>query len=145
MILKIPIPIITYPITIIPRNCGDKICICFESVEDIWILFSGGKNNDEKSTVVPIIAPPSTKRMVSVLDAMFIPIPNETTNKIIDPPPNIIPRSFSDKGKNPSDLFIIETPTSRIYTTNKINAIDTRISDIFFLFPCIEYVHALVI
>ncbi len=103
MILNIPIPIITYPIIIIPINCGANIGICFESAGDIWTLSSEGKNNDDNRTVVPMIAPPSTNRIVNIFDGMFMPIPNEITNRIIEPPPNIIPLSFSDKGRKPSD------------------------------------------
>lgn len=115
----------------IPKNCGDIIwCVVFDCPESM--LESSG-NKDEINTDVPINAPPAINKMVNISDFILKPTPNDMKNSNIEKPPNIMPRSFAVSGKKPCPLFSLAIPASAIYTTNKINAIITNISDIIFL------------
>ena len=131
------------PIMMIPSDCGDNNC-CIESLEgelESDIMFDvSGIIKVEIITTIPINAPPMINKVVTVFDLILNPIAYEIKNRIIDPPPNIMPLSFNERGKNPSPLFNLAIPASAIYITSKIKAIETIISAAVFLFVCINTV-----
>ena len=109
--LNIPNPIIMYPTIIIPRNCGD-ISWFVELLEGKteW----SGIIKVEINIEVPINAPPTINKIVKIRDLIFKPIPYEIKKRISEPPPNIIPLSFAESGKNPWPLFDLAIPASAI-------------------------------
>ncbi len=122
----------------IPKNCGDITwCTVFDCPESTLEL-SG--NKDEINTDVPINAPPTINKIVNILDFILKPTPYDIKNSNIEKPPNIIPRSFAVSGKKPCPLFNLAIPASAIYTTNKINATITSISDIIFLIVYLNFI-----
>ncbi len=146
--LKPPNPIIMNPIMIIPRVCGDNTC-CIVSPEgelESAIIFEvSGIMKVEIITTIAINAPPTINKVVRIFDLMLYPNPNDNKKRIIAPPPKIIPLSINERGKNPSPLFNLDTPTSAIYITNIINAIETVISAAIFLLVCINHIMLLAI
>jgi hypothetical protein len=92
---------------------------------------------DTPNAVVPISAPPTTRRVVVTFDVFFprISIPNARKNKIIDDIPKLdIPNGFLSilTGKNPCLLNRSIDP-STIWISNKVIAAIARNSDIWFL------------
>lgn len=115
--LSIPNPIIIYPIIMIPRNCGD-IAWLVELFDVEFKLDVGNESpgiiKDENIIDVPINAPPIINNAVKILDLMLNPIPYDRKKRSIEPPPKIIPLSFAERGKNPSELFSIAIAASAI-------------------------------
>ncbi len=96
-------------------------------------------------TAIAISAPPTINKVVITFDLILNPIPNDIKKRIIEPPPNIIPLSFNERGINPSPLFNLAIPASATYTANIINAIETVISAAIFLLVCINHIMFLAI